>query len=665
MRQNKFINTIKGTALAAASLAMLAGCNDFLDITPQSTVSPETYLVQEAQLAAYTIRYYTDNFPTSDDQYGADLTTDMAARKVDPGTRYVPGNWRTPATGGEWAFSRITEMNYYLNIVVPRMEAGEISGIEANIRHYVGEGYFIRAWQYFFRLRRLGDFPIITETLPDNMEALVAASERKPRNEVARFILGDLDKAIELLSATPPGGKVRPSKNAALALKARVALYEATWLKYHKGTAMVPGGPGWPGAAKSYNSGFSYAGGSIDTEINWFLDQAMAAAEQVADVIPLTENNGLIQDPTQPTANQYYDMMSVQNPASYAEVLFFRQYDRSLQSYSSGYNHHIYFGAQRGYTHGQEQTVLMANGLPIYAPDSGYAGDDYIVDTKVGRDSRWRLFMKAPGEYRAWKNTASPVMFEATPEIWTNDGKTTAATGYNIGKGYSLDFNDSVVNQDQMAAVLLRAAEAYLIYIEAYYEKNGNIAGKADTYWKAIRTRAGVDTDYNKTITATDMNIEAQHSWAAYSKGQLVDATLYNIRRERATEFIGEGYRYDDLCRWRSMDQLATNPYHIQGLKLFGPMRPLFDALPENVKYDQAAQRDNTVSSPSLGEYLYPFRISTEHVAYNGLRFIEAHYLYPIANEHFRISSSDGSSVETSPIYQNPGWPIEANSAPN
>lgn len=73
-------------------------------------------------------------------------------------------------------------------------ETGSIKGNSTNIKHYIGEGYFLRAYQYFYRLRKLGDFPIIKEVLPDNKEALVEASKRQPRNEVARFILQDLTR---------------------------------------------------------------------------------------------------------------------------------------------------------------------------------------------------------------------------------------------------------------------------------------------------------------------------------------------------------------------------------------------------------------------------------------------------------------------------------------
>jgi hypothetical protein len=51
--------------------------------------------------------------------------------------------------------------------------------------------------------------------------------------------------------------------------------------------------------------------------------------------------------------------------------------------------------------------------------------------------------------------------------------------------------------------VIFRATEACLNYIEACYELNGSLDAKARQYWTAIRKRAGVDTDIDKTIAAT------------------------------------------------------------------------------------------------------------------------------------------------------------------
>lgn len=664
---NYHICKVKAFTLLLGAVFTMS-CNDFLEVDPPSSVSPDNYLWSESQLGAYTVRYYAqyDGYgynnsaqggmiPShwgsgSESFYHDDLATDNA---VSRGTnnRFKPGLWRTGTTGGDWNFTNIYALNYYLQTVVPRFEEGQITGNETMVKHYVGEGYFLRAHEYFYRLRKLGDFPIVKETLPDDRQALTELSKRHPRNEVARFILEDLDKAIGLLSN---GTKTRVTKNAALLLKARVALFEATWEKYHAGTALVPKGTGWPGDAS-----YQFPSGSAENEIQFFLTQAMEAADQIASTIALTNNNKVIRELASQPVNPYYDMFASANPGSHAEVLMFRQYTDGLGTHS--YNHTLYHGGQKGYTHQMEQSMLMENGLPVYAAESGYAGDDFIEDTKIGRDWRWKLFMKAPNEVKAFINTTIPETFENAPVIYSTDVKTSTSTGYMLGKGFSHDYNNQVLGKDVTAPIIFRAAEAYLIYIEASYLKNGNIDSKADAYWRAIRTRAGVDPDYNKTIAATDMSKEAGNDWGAYSKGQLIDPTLYNIRRERRSELIGEGQRYNDLIRWRAMDQL--DGFQIEGCKIWGPLQERYAA--GVLLADQADPTKNTMSSPNLSDYIRPFQIiQTNNNFYDGFFFTEAHYLEPIAYEHFLDTSSDGETVSTSPIYQNPGWPTESGQGP-
>ena len=662
----KYINIAK-VLLLSCSLAILPACDDFLDEEPQSEVSPEKYLLNESQLEAYVNKYYADydNWKSDSDDKGGMIPSfwgsengstykDDNATDNQQGTngRYLKDTWTVAQSGGKWNFTNINALNYYLQTVVPRLENGELTGTESNLKHLVGEGYFLRALEYFFRLQRLGDFPIGKTVLPDEQEALTEASKRSPRNEVARFILSDLDQAISLMNNNVK--KTRLSKNAALLLKSRVALFEATWEKYHAGTALVPNGTGWPGAGKDYNAGYQFPSGSIEKEIEFFLTEAMSAASQVADAVQLTENNQIIRDQASKGKNPYYDMFASHDPSGYSEVIMYRGYDLSLNN-SHHFNHYLYSGGNTGYTHQFEQVFLMENGLPVYAAGSGYAGDDYITDTKIDRDWRWRLFMKAPKEAKAVDNIATVEYFPEAPRLYVSDAKNATSTGYIQGKGYSLDYNDQLLGKDQTAFVVYRASEAYLNYIEASYLKNGNIDATADKYWKALRARAGVDTDYQKTINATDMSKEALNGWDAYSHGALVDATLYNIRRERRCEFIGEGFRYMDLIRWRALDQL--NGYQLEGAKIFGPMKSIFG---DNLKYDQADEKNNNVSSPSLSDYLRPNQVTSTNQYYNGLYFYEAHYLDPIAVQHFMITSPDGSTVSQSPIYQNPGWPITA-----
>lgn len=663
---------VAGRLFMGVSLFALAACNDFLDEESQSDVSPEQYLWSEDQLKAYVDNYYADydNYDGDSDDKGGMLPSHYGSENGSPyydddatdnqqGTngRYLQDTWTVGQTGGKWNFTNIYALNYFIETVTPRYEEGSISGSAENIEQYLGEAHFLRALEYFYRLRTLGDFPIVENTLSDNMEELTEASVRKPRNEVARFILEDLDKAIELTTNSP--AKTRITRNAALVLKSRVALFEATWEKYHAGTALVPNGSGWPGAEKEYGQNYQFPNdeGTAEGEINFFLDEAMDAASRVADAVELTSNNKTM--PDDGSANDYYDMFASHDPSEYSEVIMYREYSLSLNA-THHFNHYMYHGGNTGYTAQFEKAFLMENGLPWYDANSGYAGDDYISDTKTGRDWRWQLFMKAPGDVKATENITTPETFPTAPRVYISDSRNATSTGYIQGKGHSMDYNDQVLGQDQTAFVVYRAAEAYLNYIEASYLRYGNLNDtKLDTYWRKLRQRAGVDEDYNSTIAATDMAQEAENDWGAYSHGQIVDATLYNIRRERRCEFIGEGFRYMDLIRWRAMDQL--NGYQLKGAKIFGPMEDLFvdsETGESLLKYDQADEADNNVSSPSDGDYLLPNRKTSTNEYYNGFYFFEAHYLYPIAVQHFLITSSDGASVDDSPIYQNPGWPI-------
>src|SRR5699024_3055727 len=142
--------------------------------------------------------------------------------------------------------------------------------------------------------------------------------------------------------------------------------------------------------------------------------------------------------------------------------------------------------------------------------------------------------------------------------------------GYALRKGGSFNRKYYANGGGYTAAVCFRAAEALLNYMEASYLLNGTLDATAREYWTVLRQRAGISTDFDKTIAATDMSKEAENDWGAYTGGSVIsDKTLYNIRRERRCEFLAEGLRYMDLCRWRSMDQLMTAPSHLEGMHLW------------------------------------------------------------------------------------------------
>lgn len=638
----------------------LSSCNKYLDINPPSQIIPEVYLTEESQLAAYTIARYTDVFPShgswSFGTFGIDGNTDnMAMPNLD--NRFIPGQWRVGAEGGDWDFSNIYQMNYFINTVVPKWKEKKLLGNASNVEHYIGEAYFLRAYVYFTKLQALGDFPIIKNVMSDkDKNILIEASKRAPRNEVARFILSDLDSAITLLKTNSPDGKKqRISQHVAQLLKSRVGLYEGTWLKYFKGTAFVPKGAGWPGESKDYLKSYTFPSGSIDGEIDFFLSASMTAAAAVADAVALVNNTGIIESAN--NENPYFSMFGAVDMSNYSEVLLWRQYNQNLVT------HNVPVYQQRsnyavGLTRSMVESFLMKNGLPVYASGSGYHGDDYIANVRKDRDGRLQLFLKEPGQKNVLINVGAGTHYtlvEPYPSIWETDWERRYTTGYTIRKGISYDGLQTNNNGGYTGSITFRAAEAYLNYIEASYEKNGNLDGKAEAYWRAIRTRAKVDPDFNATIAATNMSLEKK-DWGVYSAGNFVSPTLYNIRRERRNELMAEGLRLMDLKRWRAMDQLITTPDHYEGFKLWGPMKEWYTAA--QLKYG-ASSDQSVVSDPALSIYLRPLEVRSNALSYAGIKFAMAHYLSPVAIEHFQLTSVDGS-IENAVIYQNPGWPLVA-----
>ena len=653
---------MKRTIIISIGLAVFSNlftsCDDFLDKEPLDTVAPEAYLTEESHLSAYAINLYS-MFPTHTQwEYGfaRDIHTDNQVSKTESSI-FVPIQHRVPQDGGEWNFSNIYQCNYFLNSVLPRYEKNELRGNQENIQHYIGEIYFLRAYQYFQKLQTLGDFPIITNVLHDDKEELVAKSKRMPRNEVARFILSDLDKAIELLkSESIDGQKNRLSRQCAYLLKSRVALYEGTWLKYFKGTAFVPNGKDWPGTKMDYNQNYQYPSGNIDNEIDFFLEQAIKAADKVASTIRLVENTGTVQQTENDPTNPYMDMFSVDDLSGYSEILLWRDYDDGL-----GVTNNVPIEArgngQTGLTKGYIDCFLMANGLPTYDSESGYS-DETIFEVRKNRDSRLFVFMKEPGQKNIFKNAGiadQQYPIELYPPIV---GTYTTPTGYLIRKGNNPDGIHHINGHAFIGCPVFRAAEAYLNYIEAYYERYGQLGENCAKYWTAIRNRAHLPS-YEFTISKTVVSKEALNDWGAYSAGQLVDATLYNIRRERRCEFIGEGLRNMDLHRWRSMDQMINTPYFVEGMKIWGEMQDWYND--ENGKSTLVHGGSSAnVSSPTLSNYLRPYQIKENSPAYNGYRWKMAHYLSPIATKHFQLTAP-GNDYEQSVIYQNPGWPYAPN----
>ena len=663
----------------------VTSCSDFLDRPPLDQISPDSYYTTADQLGTFTINYYTSIFPNNSGWFAGVATfddgTDNQASRGGNSGMYLQDQWKVPTSGGI-GMNAIRNVNKFINESEAKIAAGKVTGTPEQINQYMGEAYFIRAMLYYSKLQDYGDFPIVLKELNIDND-LVEASKRQPRNLVARQILSDMDKAIDKLQVNV-ASKVRINKNAALAMKSRMALYEATFEKYHRGTGRVPGDANWPGKNKEWNKNFTI---NQDNEVNFFLDQAIDAAKKVCDAVPLKTQNNHVMNPSAIGQyngwNAYYDMFASPDLSKYPEVLLWRQFNSNLTpSLAHLTSNKLRGGAATGWTRGLVESFLMKNGLPIYASGSGYHGDTTVDLVKTDRDERLQLFMfgesdvlgidqksidLANDKLPAGATPLTKILFNAAT-LFATDQASRDVTGYRQRKFYNYDpaMQLGQTFSDVDGQIIIRVEEAMLNYIEASYLRTGSLDATATGYWTALRARAGITAPISTTIAATDMSKEADvnrpsYDWAAFSAGHPVDATLYSIRRERRSEFAGEGLRNDDLIRWASLDQVKN--YQIEGVNFWDQIyqNPSFvnDKGVSLIIADGDAKA--TMSAKTLSKYVRPYQIQkTNNILYNGYTFYQAHYLSPFSYQEMQLCSPDGTA-ENSNLYQNIYWPVEAN----
>lgn len=656
----KLKHIILRTIIGAGGILSFASCNDFLDMAPLDQVTPQEYFNTTDHLAAYSISKYNDLFKTHSGwgvgTVNNDQNTDNMVAGGYSSTYFEKAQWRVPNTGGGWDFGQIRYCNYFFETVLPKFDTGKIEGNRVQNLHYIGEMYFIRAWVYYNKLKLFGDFPIITEVLSDEQSVLIEKSVRQPRNLVARFIINQLDSAAKYMSDDISGNKTRLTRNCALLVKSRVALYEATFEKYHKGTGRIPGDETWPG--KRVHPDFST---NIDNEINYFLEQAMEAAEAVADNVTLTDNTGV----TNPKSiagivgwNSYFEMFADEDMSGYSEVLFWKQYmNGGGVSITHGTPAYIFSGGNNGMLKSFVDCFVMEDGSPYYKSDE-YKGDKTIMDVKEKRDPRLQLFVLGEKDMLPSSSTESAALKEfKQPNVISLEAQTSDNTGYRIRKCLTYDNKQIISGQSQSTTgcIVFRGVEAYLNYLEAYYLRYNKVDGKAESYWNAIRNRAGITGSFRTTIAKTDMNQETD--LAAHPGSYEVDATLYNIRRERRCEFIGEGMRWDDLVRWRAWDGVLSKKFIPEGYNFWEEAYKTYEPREGVTIKDDPDDATSNISSREF-KYIRPFgKVRINNPVYDGYTWAKANYLSPVAINEMRLASPD-NSTDNSVIYQNPYWPV-------
>lgn len=210
-------------------LATLMSCEDYLEKYPLDAPSSATFPKSKEELiiavnGAYNALYYTLNFGYTQAELFYNDATDLSFNRGGAhGVGSVVMGNSTPQTeiySSAWNhyYSAIQRTNFIIeNIERARRQ------IDATICDQAeAEAKFLRAWNYMYLTELYGDVPLITTSLTLDE----AQTPRTSKSQIVSILLEDLDfAASKLPSVYSASDKGRATKGAALALKARIALY--------------------------------------------------------------------------------------------------------------------------------------------------------------------------------------------------------------------------------------------------------------------------------------------------------------------------------------------------------------------------------------------------------------------------------------------------------
>lgn len=460
------------------------------------------------------------------------------------------GNRSVPNTSGDWN-DRYAEIFTANNI----LEKGVKAKVTDAIRNrYFAEARFFRAYSYFKLLKIYGDVPLLQKTLLINSPELTMP--RTPRAQVVQAIYDDLDFAAQWLpkrADLPAAQWGRVMKSTAWALKARVGLYEGTRGKFH------------------------------GTLTNWqdHLNIAVAAATNVmgeGHTLYANYGNLFIQagEGQANTENLLVKIYGVSN----ANLLLGHNQSRNLEN------------GQLAPTRNLLRQYLYSDGLPAFN-----------VDGTTPSATRSPLFVQEGSEtsYNTILDNRDPrVAFSyfragdvAYQGPWVPKTSLGIRTAIAPKKGFNT-IDQTITNAATVDRILIRYAEVLLIYAEAKYELNDAITdADLNLTVNALRTRVGFAPKLtNAFVTTNGLSMREE------------------IRRERTVELAMEGFRYDDLIRWKTAETVL--PQALLGAKFItaewvGTNQSSLNLNAQNVLIVEPA---TTRTFKVNRDYLYPIPIN-------------------------------------------------------
>jgi starch-binding outer membrane protein, SusD/RagB family len=499
MCTKKILNPV---LLVSGLLLLISSCKK-LDLAPSDRYTELTFWQSNDNVNSALNNIYRSIY-TSDRLFYNEAMSDNAFTKLGVNTgadAIASGNFTIslPRFQQDWAF-------YYggiksCNIFLENVDKNE-NLPEAAKNRMKGEVRFIRAWHNFNLMKWWGDIPLLRKDITPDEAKVIARTDRA---EVLQFILEELDAVAGLVpnkEGYTDADNGRITRGAALALKARVLLYEGN---------------------------------------------------RMADVVTICEQliNDQAQNGSYSLVGNYTDIFSSNTTnKKNTESIFSLQFVPQLRTWGDNIDFvPISAGARTNNLSPTQELVnnyIMLNGKNIADAGSGYDENN----PQLNRDPRFRATVVY--DQYPWVNPNG-----STQTIYIKPGSAPAgqaaneystagqgtATGYYWRKYWDPNYTAPGLSSG-LNLHLIRYAEVLLMYAEAKQALGQMTADVWNKTIRALRVRAGF-TD----AAALDF---------PGASAALTDV----IRRERRTELAMEGIRIDDIRRWKLSEVVLNGWAH-------------------------------------------------------------------------------------------------------
>ena len=506
--------------LALAGLLGFTACDDVIDLKPLDSFTDESYWTSVDDLRNYANRFYT-NLAAPSSTYD-----EQSDNRVPANYDIWLYNEYTLDRAGDWNWENIRNLNFFMN------RYQRVVASEADINAQVAVIRFFRALDYFGKIKSYGDVPWYEKDLTDgDTEELF--KPRDSRDFVLGKVIEDLEFAIQWLPEKNAAVKGALHKDAARTQLSRVCLYYGTFKKYHN----VGGNP------------------SSQELLQKAASNALAVMNTGNYAIVQGADNGCGMVSFEGYPMYYQNQFVQEDLDGNKEAILYREYKDGVLMHQTGRQ-----DAAPGFSKDFMESFLCKDGKPIGVSEL-YQGDETLDIELTDRDPR--MYQIVDNVKRPWAVQADGTIelhrsaFDlnaSAPDVSASK----SVTGYLNTKHLSADPTQWVASSTTYDFMVYRYAEVLLNYAEAMYELGQMNQDVLDKTINVIRDRVGMP-HLTMNVGFTDPN------WPNY--GYDVDPLLQEIRRERRIELVAEGFRYDDIIRWKAV-KLFENPKTVLGMRV-------------------------------------------------------------------------------------------------